>query len=56
MNDFWILGIVIILFTILLLLYIHYYNIKIDANYKYLSAAIGLSGFTFAAMGDGLFV
>jgi hypothetical protein len=56
MDYLWILGILIILLTITLLLFLKYYDIHIDENYKYLSAAIGLSGFTFTAMGDGLFI
>jgi hypothetical protein len=56
MHGLWLLGIILILLTIVLLLYLRYYEIKLDADYKYFSAAIGLAGFTFAAMGDGLFV
>ena len=56
MEYLWFLGILIILLTILLLVYLKNNNVHIDENYKYFSAAVGLAGFTFAAMGDGLFI
>tara|TARA_R110001599_G_scaffold328903_1_gene542553 strand:+ start:2110 stop:2283 length:174 start_codon:yes stop_codon:yes gene_type:complete len=56
MNTIWFISIFIILITVLVLIYIRLNNIIIDNEYKYLAGSIGLSGFIFSVMGEGLFI
>ena len=56
MNTIWAISILLVLFTILLIVLLHYNNMVLDNNYKYLAGAVGLAGFTFAIFADGLFV
>jgi hypothetical protein len=56
MHTIWWISMSIILLTVLVLFYIRINEINIENDYKYLASAIGLSGFIFAVMGDGIFV
>ena len=56
MNKFWILGILIIFLTLVLLVFLHYEDIHVDKNCKYLALSIGLAGFIFASFADGVFI
>ena len=56
MNSCWLAGIGIIFLTLLVLVYLHYEDIHIDKNYKYLALSIGLAGFIFASFADGVFI
>jgi uncharacterized membrane protein len=56
MNCIWLIGIFIIFITLLLLVYLHYEDIHLDKDWKYLALAIGLAGFTFASFADGIFI
>lgn len=52
----WYLSVLIITLTILLVVLLRVNDVVIQDKYKYLAGAIGISGFLFAIMGDGLFV
>ena len=52
----WYLSVLILVLTILLVVLLRLNEINIPTDYKYLAGAIGISGFIFAVMGDGLFV
>lgn len=56
MNSVWVISILIILLTILIIIYLHGNNINIKNEYKYLASSIGISGFIFAIMADGIFI
>lgn len=56
MSLIWTLSVLILLLTILLIIYLHYTETDVNNDYKYLGGAIGLSGFTFAILGENLFV
>ena len=56
MNGYWLLGIGIIFLTLVVLVYLHYEEIHVDKNFKYLALAIGLAGFIFASFADGVFI
>jgi hypothetical protein len=55
-SNIWYISLLIVSLTLLLLLLVKYNNIQIHNEYKYLAGAIGISGFLFAVLGDGLFV
>jgi len=56
MSYIWYLAVTILLATIFALLILRASNITIEPEYKYLAGAIGIAGFTFAVLGDGIFV
>lgn len=52
----WYVSVMIILITILLIILLRYNDVPIHPDYKYLAGAIGISGFMFAILAEGLFV
>jgi hypothetical protein len=56
MINPWIIAMGIIIFTILLIIYLHLAGINIKFQYKIIPLAIGLSGFIFAGLADGVFL
>jgi hypothetical protein len=56
MSNAWFIAMLIIVLTILLILYLHINKINIKNEYKLIPLAIGLSGFIFAGLADGIFL
>lgn len=52
----WFIAISIIIFTVLLIIYLHVVNINIKSEYKIIPLSIGLAGFIFAGLADGVFL
>jgi len=52
----WYLGILIILLTLTALILLRMNGVSVDTNFKYFAGAIGIAGFSFAVLGDGLFI
>jgi len=56
METGWYIAMGIIIFTILLIIYLHFCEIKVKDEYKLIPLSIGLSGFIFAGLADGIFL
>lgn len=55
-SSIWYLSVLIILFTILLIIVVRSCEMDLHNDYKFLAGTIGISGFMFAILADGLFV